>query len=52
MKLKTKRIIKLTAGIIIMVGGSVCIGYRVGKRLGYDKGVFDVLSARLDNERI
>lgn len=43
MKEKTKKQIKRT-GIIFVSVTSLILAYRVGKSIGYDKGIFDVLS--------
>ena len=43
MKEKTKKIIKRT-GVVLIGVTSVIIAYKVGKSVGYDKGIFDVLS--------
>ena len=43
MKEKTKKQIKRN-GIIFVSVTSLILAYGVGKQLGYDKGVFDVLS--------
>ena len=43
MKEKTKKQIKRT-GIIFVSVTSLILTYRVGKSIGYDKGIFDTLS--------
>lgn len=43
MKNKTKKIIKRTGIVLIGVTGFI-MGYKIGKSVGYDKGIFDVLS--------
>ena len=43
MKDKTKKQIKRTG--VVFIGITVFIaGYKIGKSVGYDKGIFDVLS--------
>lgn len=43
MKEKTKKIIKKTGVVFIGITGLI-VGYKIGKSIGYDKGIFDVLS--------
>ena len=51
MKKKIKKIIITSSAVIIGVGALV-ITAKISRSKGYDAGVFDVLSASLDNDRI